>query len=714
MRNSLFIFTLLLTSLNLFSSSDAYHDFFRPPTFSDYGTIGLLNMPSARILPSGSLAFHWSGAQPYFRGSIVATPFSWLEALYKYTDINDRPYSNFQAFSGGQSLKDKAFDAKFVLLKESDYFPQIALGFRDLGGTNRFAAEYVVATKMFKSFDFTLGMGWGTLSGGKNFRNPLAQIHKSFEIRGNSGEQGAGGKFSPDAWLSGDRASLFGGLEYFPKFSSRLRIKAEFDSTDFQREGERPLPQKSRLNYGVSYNFSRTINLHAGYIRGNTLQFGFTFKGNFFDRDPYKIKNDPIVYEEENRGSLIRNISKRNERVLYLSTLEQLRQNEIYLQSAEITDKEIHVVYSQSKHNQSLRAAGRASKIINQLANEEIELIKLTSLNGPALMHTVEIPRNYLNQAISDNDYQTLSYVSNIKQSDFDWKNFEHLPKAIFPVIDYGFTPAIRSHIGGPDGFYFGQLYIRGDAKFVFSRNLSLTAMTSLEVYNNFGTLKLPSDSILPHVRTDIVDYLKGGNGFSITRLQLDHLMKPFKNVYTRLSLGLFEEMYGGIGAEILYRPFASPFALGFEINNVTQRDFNQMFDFRDYDVTTGHLSAYYKHINSGVLFTLKGGRFLAKDSGFTFDFSRRFKSGMYVGAFFTLTDISAEEFGEGSFDKGFYFSFPIDIFFQKYSPGRTYFGLKPLTRDGGASVVSGMSLYGITDSSNLQNLSDEWDTFYD
>ena len=86
----------------------------------------------------------------------------------------------------------------------------------------------------------------------------------------------------------------------------------------------------------------------------------------------------------------------------------------------------------------------------------------------------------------------------------------------------------------------------------------------------------------------------------------------------------------------------------------------------------------------------------------------------MYVGAFFTLTDVSEEEFGEGSFDKGFYFSLPIEIFFRQYSAGRTYFGLKPLTRDGGASVISGMSLYGITDQGSRNNLLTEWDTLYD
>ena len=44
----------------------------------------------------------------------------------------------------------------------------------------------------------------------------------------------------------------------------------------------------------------------------------------------------------------------------------------------------------------------------------------------------------------------------------------------------------------------------------------------------------------------------------------------------------------------------------------------------------------------------------LAGDKGVTLDLSRRFKSGFTMGVFATKTNLSAEEFGEGSFDKGF------------------------------------------------------------
>ena len=144
----------------------------------------------------------------------------------------------------------------------------------------------------------SLGIGWGKLAGRNNFSNPLTNLSNRFDTRGNSGERGYGGKFSPDAWFSGERASLFGGFEYFPKYLPRLRLKFEYDSTDFDTEGERPILQKSPINFGISYKLSRNIDVHAGYIRGNTF-VGFTFKGTFRDRDPYMIKNDPVLLDKK-------------------------------------------------------------------------------------------------------------------------------------------------------------------------------------------------------------------------------------------------------------------------------------------------------------------------------------------------------------------------------------------------------------------------------
>ena len=101
-------------------------------------------MPTARMLPAGSLALTYSDIDPYQRGSFVAYPFTWFEASYQYTDVNNALYSDVAAFSGNQTYKDKSFDAKFLLLQESKFFPAIAVGGRDIAGTGMFSSEYTI------------------------------------------------------------------------------------------------------------------------------------------------------------------------------------------------------------------------------------------------------------------------------------------------------------------------------------------------------------------------------------------------------------------------------------------------------------------------------------------------------------------------------------------------------------------------------------------
>mgnify|MGYP006153257189 CR=1 FL=1 len=126
------------------------------------------------------------------------------------------------------------------------------------------------------------------------------------------------------------------------------------------------------------------------------------------------------------------------------------------------------------------------------------------------------------------------------------------------------------------------------------------------------------------------------------------------------------------------------------------------------------YLRLSFKSLSLAILFAFKGGKYLAGDSGVTFDFSRRFKSGLVTGVFFSLTDISKREFGEGSFDKGFYFTIPIDAFTSKYNKRFFSWGLKPLTRDGAAILSHGFHLYGVTEQAQHETYFRDKDDIYD
>ena len=203
-------------------------------------------MPSARFNEAGTLGFVWSSNDPYTRGSIAAYPFDWLEASYQYTDVNNALYSDVESFSGKQTYKDKGFDVKFRLLSENGILPAVALGIRDIAGTGTFAAEYLVASKRidfpiyFKGFkyltaaDFTIGLGWGDLSYNK-FSNPLTELDASFEER-TLIQNTQGGEFSPGRYFSGP-IGVFAGVEIPLPNLRGLRLKLEYDATDYEEEG---------------------------------------------------------------------------------------------------------------------------------------------------------------------------------------------------------------------------------------------------------------------------------------------------------------------------------------------------------------------------------------------------------------------------------------------------------------------------------------------
>ena len=160
--------------------------------------------------------------------------------------------------------------------------------------------------------------------------------------------------------------------------------------------------------------------------------------------------------------------------------------------------------------------------------------------------------------------------------------------------------------------------------------------------------------------------------------------------------------MYGGIAVEALFRPRAENWAVGLNVNRVRQRDFDQQFSFRDYEVTTGHLTLYHRFYPLAIESELSVGRYLAGDFGSTVSVARVFTSGARIGLFATKTDVSSEEFGEGSFDKGFFFTMPFDLFLPKSTKGSLGLHFRPLTRDGGQKVSDGWRLINATNGRDL------------
>ena len=704
--------SILLTSLFCLNVHSSLYDYIyvnKYPTFSNYGGIGYIQNPSARFHEEGTLALTWSHNDPYLRGSIVAYPFDWLEASYQYTDVNNLLYSSVKSFSGSQSYKDKSFDFKARVFKERKYLPAIAIGIRDLGGTALFASEYIVANKLINNnLDISFGIGWGNLNA-NSIRNPLISISDRFKDR--DYENGQGGEISYNSFFSGP-AGYFWGLEYHVPKIKGLKLLLEYDGTNYSTEGPKPLSQESKYNFGFVKNITNGLSVKLFQSRGETINFGFSYRLSLGGKNPRNIEK--VKQAKIKNSDQIKIVTAKSDELLYKASLKYLRDNDIHLQKASIEDETLEVVYAQSLYRDPALSVGRTISILDDISPDTIKQFKVSEINGGMGMFSANIDRETFQRYKRFNSATPLISEIDIDQFKFKDDEYKFNPETTYPVFFNTITPDLRSQIGGPDGFYFGDLKLTLNSEILFRRNISLVSILSYGIYDNMDPLKLESDSILPKVRTDIVKYLKQSREFSVTRMQLNYYGQYTKSLYYKFSAGIFESMFGGVGMEALYRPYQKNYGIGVDIWDVKQRDFNQMFDFKNYRTITGHLSLYYHEPRSNILFTIKGGRYLAKDSGITFDASRIFRSGLRIGAFFSQTDISAEEFGEGSFDKGFYFWVPVHLFSERYFKRTFGWGLRPLTRDGAQMLIHGHPLWGVTEGVSSNLFYRGIDAFYD
>ena len=681
------------------------------PTSSNYGDTGLLEIPSARLMPEGSFKIGINSFNPYEVTAMTATPFSWLEATFRYTELENQLYSPFPSFSGNQSLKDKAFDFKFRLFEETNRFPSVVIGLRDVGGTGLFASEYLAASKQFGPLDLTAGLGWGHLGRTGELNNPLVSIHDSFKERG--GYEGEGGTFNYRSWFSGEEIGLFGGLEYrFKRLGTRLKI--EYDTSDQSQAVSPLIPIRvsSRVNFGLSFPAGQWGEYSIGYQRGNTFQFSFFLKSNFSKKNLVPKFDPPPPLARLNRSQ--KEKLKTDKNFFYRSLLTNMNKYEVYLQAATREANKLEITFSQNKYRSYSRATGRAARVAASLSPEEIEIVEIYHLNANSEVAKISLNREHFLKAVEKEISPQELFLSSEMDSAYPrhMDRAEFRPKPKLPDVSWKMAPALRTHIGGPEAFFLGQVWWRTDIVALLARGLTLYTTLGINIYDNFDQFNNPSYSNLPHVRSDIQEYLSEGRT-NIARMKLDYIWSPLKDVYARLDLGLIEEMYGGVGGEILYRPYKSKYALGLVAHRVKKRGFKQRFSFRDYTVNTGFFQFYYDwpgEVTSQVLL----GKYLAGDKGMTLDLSKRFKTGFRLGIFATKTNVSTELFGEGSFDKGFYFEVPTDIFLTTFQPGSISMGLHPLTKDGGAPLLNHNALIGLVSGSEYYGIERDWNDILD
>ena len=618
---------------------------------------------------------------------------------YKYGSVH-------RSFSGDQTYKDKSFNLKIKLIEETDRFPELSIGFRDFIGTGKFSGEYVVTSKKIGDFDFTAGLGWGSLSESKGIKNPFINIDESYSSR--PLDIGQGGDIEFKRWFKGPKASAFYGFSYLNKYSG-LRFKMDYDkSNPFN------LRKDSDYSFGLSIPASNFIDINIFKHRGVDIGFGLSYKANYSKQLIQKDEViNPVSFSQKDIDLLSANDEVFSGTINVLLSKYQIFTQEIYLK-----ENNFYISVDQTKYRNLNLAAKRVVQIIDEvLSTRKINNVSITFQIGNVKTGSVEFPltkfRQFLDNSISFAEIKKYILYENFYPKDNEARIFEG--KVDFPLYIGGIKPDLKNHVGAPEAFYSGQIGLLATGGIILSKNSYLDSTVGIGIFQNLDQLRLKAFSRLPKVRSDVREYLK--ERYVIKQFSYTHMFDPTYSqdylFFGGLKIGLFEEMYGGIGGEILFRDINKPWYLTANYYWVKQREFNQRFSFRNYETFTGHLNFIWETPLDGVKMILSGGRYLARDSGITLNMSKTFKTGFTIGFFATKTDISAFEFGEGSFDKGIYFSIPLDLVSSKYRKNNARFVWKNLTRDGGAMLSGTLDLGGFVENSSTNFLNYFNDGFY-
>ena len=638
---------------------------------NDFGTTGLIDTPTARMKADGTLAFTAAYDERYKQFSLTYQALPWFEMTYRYSGFENEFYW------------DRNYEIKALLWEESEQglLPQVAVGIRDAVGTGVFGAEYVVASKRLGKWDASLGLGWGRLADHGITTNPLTYLDDRFETRRSSISIDDTGEFAFGDFFSGPEIGLFGGVAYAFE-SVPVTAMLEYNPDKYTRDVSRGAPAPSSpWSLGATWHAADNLDLALSVQHGSEI--GVRWQSYFDTKaEPIKQTAPPII-------------------------------SSFYLPQAEFPEgyrKESwfdRLRFDATRSGLSVREARlSADKIVAEIvvANLNFQMwsdalsahLAFADLHLPATVETIYFiieekghrsstvvmprPSATIGKARFDDDLHRIRVVSGRTLSDPDFKD-SRISDKLATVVNL----QTRVQLFDPDAPIRYQLFAALDSAYRFNSNWTLQSSLALNLFQNFDeSNRRETDSMLPPVRTDIIKYLDDG-ATRVNKLALQGRFTVGNRLHARVVSGVLEQMYSGVATEVLYWPAQSRIAYGASLAYVKKRDFDGGLGLQDYSAVTGFVSAFYASDFYDYDFGVHVGQYLAEDKGVTFEVRRTFRNGWQIGVWGTLTDVSSEDFGEGSFDKGFYFQVPLSSLFGG-SSGRSNFTsrLRPIQRDGG------------------------------
>lgn len=670
------------------------------PSLSFSGVPGLIDMPSGEALKDGAIAATVGnfGKQTRLTLTFQITPR--LTGSFRTSSTQDWN-AIIPPGPGGRVYDpyvDRSFDLRFLALKETDYLPALTIGLQDFIGTGLHSAEYIVATKTFADkFKVTAGLGWGRLGSYGSIGAPLG-VRPEIDL-------GQGGKPNFGQWFKGDVAP-FAGVEWM--VNDRWTVKAEYSSDAYSEETSRgAFVKKSPFSFGLEYQSRSNATFGIYSLYGSEVGIGFNLifdpknrpTGGVLGTAPDAVGMRPTAAEFAAAGADIEAVRTR--------VSKRLAVDGMVVEHLSFTGTTAHLRIRSDVIDAGPQAIGRAARALSHEMPAGVEVFEIVPVVRGMGTSKITVRRSDLEalQHVAANDalLRERVQISDAGTAPSDGVS----DPGFYPKFKWSVSPGVR--ISGP---LIGSVGLRFAANYEMRPGLVLSGSVYKSIAKNFDKYDPdPNDDLSPlqPVRRDVHDYNVNGDP-GLERLTLAWYTKPADNIYSRVTLGYLERMHAGVSGEVLWKKANSPVALGVELNYSKQRDTDGGLGFREYDygIATGHVSAYYDFGN-GFLGQVDVGRYLAGDYGATISVDREFGSGVKVGAFATFTTASAEDFGEGSFDKGIRVTVPFTYFFGQPSRNEVSRTIRSLERDGGSRLDVEGRLYESIRDYHVGRLDSQW-----
>lgn len=661
----------------------------------DFGITGVLDVPTARMRSEGDLSLTYARNRIADNYVIGYQPTPWLETIFRYTIFNPRDVEG-----STDELFDRSFEVKARLMREGYWMPELAVGIRDLVGTGAWNGEYIVANKRFGDLDLSAGLGWGRFADRDIARNPLRHISSSFSRRTSS--TGLGGTFSFGDYFSGPDMGLFGSAHYrLPVWN--LSLVAAYNSDSYARERARgTIDETSPWSFGVDWEPAEDVTIGVSWAHDNHVALRFSAA---ISTSQATARKPPNRFGARGTEPAAARRGNPNHSWYQRMSIDAHQSGVILRSATQLDEDTLNIVYTNADYQYEADAINRLLSLSELYAPRDVSRIVLTGQTAGSDTHSVHYVRRgwepWAAEAAADQARREPTIMPPLTVPEPD-----HETDFRYPSTSFGFNLGIRPYLFDPDNPFRFQLFARFSGHLNLGDGWAVSGSWIQDIYNDFDNITRESDSVLPKVRSEVGRYLREGTT-GIDRAVLTKRGQLTDEVHFLGFAGILEDMYSGVGGEVLYRPFGSRFGFGANLIGVQQRDYDRGLGHLDYRTVIGHASVYWASPFYDFDVALHAGRYLARDLGATLELQKRFANGWSVGVFATLTDVPFDDFGEGSFDKGLIFRIPLNPYVGYNTRSAYSTVLRPIQRDGGQRLGWGTTLWDSHRWSNYDFLSE-------